>query len=73
MLTVSSLLSNALLENCRVAAGCGRINNPIRSIGYFEWEQDSDIVKSFEQGEFVITTLYAAKDDMQVAENASSF
>ncbi len=68
MLTVSSLLSNALLENCRVAAGSGGINNPIRSTGYFEWEQDSDIVKSFGQGEFVITTLYAAKDDMQVAE-----
>lgn len=68
MLTVSSLLSNALLENCRIVSGSGGLNNPIRSTGYFEWEQDMDIVKSFGQGEFVITTLHAVRNDIQMAE-----
>lgn len=68
MLTVSNLLSNALLENFHIAAGADGLSNPIFSTGYFEWEQDIDIVKSFGRGEFVITTLYAAKDDISMAE-----
>ncbi len=70
MLTVSSLLSNPLLQNFRVAAGRGGLGNTILSTGYFEYEQDNDIVKAFPHGEFVITTLFAAKDNVSLSEKA---
>lgn len=70
MLTVSSLLSDPLLKNFRIAAGKNGLNNTISSTGYFEYEQDNDIAKTFTHGEFVITTLFAAKDDVSVSEKA---
>lgn len=70
MLTVSSLLSNPLLQNFRIAAGRNGLNNTISSTGYFEYEQDNDIAKTFTHGEFVITTLFAAKDDVSISEKA---
>ncbi|NBI64577.1 hypothetical protein D3Z38_16390 [Clostridiales bacterium] len=68
MLTVSTLLSNPLFQDFRIIAGRSGLDNAILSTGYFEWEQDSDIVRSFGKSEFVITTLYAAQNDIGFAE-----
>lgn len=70
MAMVSTLLSNPLFKDFRIAAGMGGLHNDVSSTGYFEWEQDSDIVKNFRKGEFVITTLYAAKDDVAFAKKS---
>lgn len=70
MSMVSTLLSNPLFKDFRVAAGIDGLHNDVSSTGYFEWEQDSDIVKNFRKGEFVVTTLYAAKDDLEFAKKS---
>lgn len=68
MAIVSTLLSHPLFKDFRIAAGAGGLHNDVHSTGYFEWEEDLDIVKNFRRGEFVVTTLYAAKDDVEFAK-----
>lgn len=68
MAIVSTLLSQPLFKDFRIAAGRGGLHNDVLSTGYFEWEEDVDIVKNFRRGEFVVTTLYAAKDDLEFAK-----
>lgn len=70
MTMVSTLLSDPLFKDFRIAAGGSGLHNEVLSTGYFEWEEDTDIVKNFGRGEFVITTLYAAKDDINFAKKS---
>lgn len=67
MAMVSTFLSQSLFKDFRIAAGRSGLHNDVHSTGYFEWEEDIDIVKNFPRGEFVVTTLYAAKDDAAFA------
>ena len=67
MAMVSTFLSQSLFKDFRIAAGRSGLHNDVHSTGYFEWEEDLDIVKNFPRGEFVVTTLYAAKDDAAFA------
>lgn len=63
MPTVANILSKPLFNEFRLISGRSGLNNKVTSAGFFEWEQDFQITKSFDKGEFVITTLSSIKDD----------
>lgn len=70
MITVNDILSRPLFKNFALVSGeCGLCNH-VQSAGFFEWETGPAIMQSFPKGEFVITTLSAAKDDPSAAEEA---
>lgn len=70
MPTVANLLSKSLFKDFRLTSGRGGLNNKVTSAGFFEWEQDLQITKSFNKGEFVVTTLSSFKNDPISAERS---
>lgn len=70
MPTVANLLSKPMFKNFRLVSGKNGLNNNVTSAGFFEWEQDFQITKSFSQGEFVLTTLASLKDDMNAVDKS---
>ncbi len=70
MPTVANLLSKPMFSEFRVISGKNGLNNKVTSAGFFEWEQDSQITRSFNKGEFVITTLSSLKDDTAAVEKS---
>lgn len=70
MPTVANLLSKSLFKDFRLISGKGGLNNKVTSAGFFEWEQDLQITRSFSKGEFVITTLSSFKDDPTAVERS---
>lgn len=70
MPTVANLLSKSLFKDFRIVSGKSGLNNKVTSAGFFEWEQDFQITKSFDKGEFVITTLSSFKDDPNAVEKS---
>ena len=70
MPTVANLLSKPLFKNFRIISGKNGLNNNVTSAGFFEWEQDFQITKSFSKGEFVISTLSSFKDDSNAVEKS---
>lgn len=70
MPTVANLLSKSLFKDFRLISGKNGLNNKVTSAGFFEWEQDFQIIKSFSKGEFVITTLSSFKDDPNAVEKS---
>jgi len=70
MPTVANILSKPLFKNFRLISGRSGLNNKVTSAGFFEWEQDLQITKSFAKGEFVITTLSSIKDDTSVIDRS---
>ncbi len=63
MPTVANLLSKPMFKDFRIVSGKNGLNNKVTRAGFFEWEQDTQITKSFDKGEFVLTTLASIKDD----------
>ncbi len=63
MPTVANLLSKPMFNDFRIVSGKTGLNNKVTRAGFFEWEQDTQITKSFDKGEFVLTTLASIKDD----------
>ncbi len=70
MPTVTNLMSKPLFKDFRIVSGKSGLNNKVTSAGFFEWEQDLQITKSFDKGEFVITTLSSFKDDPEAVEKS---
>lgn len=70
MPTVANLLSKPMLKDFRIVSGKNGLNNKVTGAGFFEWEQDFQITKSFSTGEFVISTLSSFKDDPTAVERA---
>lgn len=70
MLTVMELLSFPLFHNFRLASGYGGLYNQVSGTGIFEWESSYEVEKTFEQGEFVVTTLSLARSDVALAESS---
>lgn len=63
MPTVANLLSKPMFKDFRIASGKTGLNNKVTSAGFLDWEQDFQITKSFDKGEFVLTTLALFQDD----------
>lgn len=70
MPTVANLLSKPMFNDFRIISGKNGLNNKVTCAGFFEWEQDIEITKSFNKGEFVITTLSSFKDNPGAVERS---
>ena len=70
MVLLRDILSAPLFSGFRIVSGYNGINTPVTQAGFLEWESGADIEKNFEKGEFVITTLAAAKDDPAARKHA---
>jgi len=68
MLLLRDILSFPELKNARIVSGHKGINNPVLRAGFLEWESGSDITVHFDTGEFVVTTLAAVKDNVDLVE-----
>lgn len=68
MLLLQDILSLPECKDFRIVSGHNGINNPILRTGFLEWESGSDISMHFGEGEFVVTTLAAVKDNPALAE-----
>ncbi len=69
MLTVIELLSHPVFgEDFRLVSSRSGLYNQVRDSGIFEWENEEKIAESFHQGDFIITTLAAFKDDPERAK-----
>lgn len=69
MFTVMELFSHPLFHNFQLVAGASGLYNVVSGTGIFDWESSADVDKTFAEGEFVVTTLSQAKDDVTYAEN----
>ena len=68
MITVIELLSYPLFHNFKLLSNDSGLYNNVLGTGIFEWETKEDINATFEVGEFVMTTLSSAKEDIRIAE-----
>lgn len=61
MATVQEIMTDPVFEGFRIVAGRRGMYNNVSGTGIFDWEEPSDVDKTFAPGEFVITTLSEAK------------
>lgn len=69
MVLVQDILASPMFADFHVVSGYNGISNPIRHVGFLEWESGMDLQKNFSKDEFVITTLAVTKDDPAYAES----
>lgn len=69
MFTVMELLSYPMFRYFTLVSGGSGLYNAISGTGIFEWESSYEVDRNFEEGEFVVTTLSLARDDVEYAEN----
>lgn len=68
MLLVKNLLFYPIFRDFQLISGQNGLSNEVTGTAIFEWESSEDVDKTFEEGEFVMTTLSIAKEDPAYAE-----
>lgn len=63
-LTVADILHLDGLANFRLEAGIKGLDREVKVVGMLDYESGEEILKNFANGEFVVTTLVAIKDDL---------
>lgn len=64
MITVMDLLSQPIFSQFKLVSGRAGLHNVVSGTGIFEWESFEDMDSTFEEGEFIVTTLSQAKGDI---------
>ncbi len=68
MLTVLHLFSHSLFRNFTLLSDASGLYNPVTGTGIWDWESKEDIEATFSPGEFVLTTLSGAKDNIKAVD-----
>ena len=68
MITVMELVAHPVFKEFKLLAGESGLYNPVLGTAIFEWESADDVERTFLEGEFVVTTLSQAKNDVSLAE-----
>lgn len=68
MVMVMDLLAHPIFKDFRLVSGSNGLYNAVSGTGIFEWESPDDVEKSFQKGEFIVTTLIQARSDALMAE-----
>lgn len=63
MLSVLNVLSFPIFKNFSIISGHKSLNKAVTRTAIFEWESLEDVAKTFQKGDFVITSLVTAKSD----------
>ena len=67
MITVKNLLNDPLFEDFILIAGKNGLGNAVCGTGIFDWETPDEIRRTFNRGDFVLTTYSKAKEHPQEA------
>lgn len=71
MVKICELLKLESLENFRLIAGENGLNKAVNSVGILEYETCENLHDlTFEKGDFVLTTLFFAKNNKELAEDS---
>ena len=62
------LVAHPVFKEFKLLAGESGLYNPVLGTAIFEWESADDVERTFSEGEFVVTTLSQAKNDVSLAE-----
>lgn len=68
MISVMDLVAHPVFKEFKLIAGESGLYNPVLGTAIFEWESSDDVERTFSEGEFVVTTLSQAKNDVSLAE-----
>ena len=70
MIYISELLDSTLFENFKLIAGSSGINNSMTNVVILEYESFTDSYEVFSAGDFVLSSLFFAKDNPSLIEQA---
>lgn len=70
MLTVDEVTKLSLFSNFKLIAGKNGLKNNLSNIVILEYESISDNFEVFSSGDFVLTSLFFAKDDISLLDKA---
>ena len=70
MIHISELLDSTLFGNFKIIAGSSGINNSMTNIVILEYESFTDSYEVFSAGDFVLSSLFFAKDNPHLIEEA---
>lgn len=70
MLLVDEFLKLKCAINFRLISGDDGLENEIRGLGIYEYEIDQNLKQFFSAGDIVLTTLFFAKNEPELAERA---
>ena len=70
MIHINELLNSTLFENFNIIAGSSGINNSMTNIVILEYESFLDSYEVFSAGDFVLSSLFFAKDNPSLIEQA---
>ena len=70
MIHISELLNLTLFEDFNIIAGASGINNAMSNIVILEYESFTDSYEVFSCGDFVLSSLFFAKDNPSLIEEA---
>lgn len=70
MLTVDEVTKLSLFSNFKLIAGKNGLKNNLSNIVILEYESISDNFEVFSSGDFVLTSLFFAKDDISLLNKA---
>ena len=68
MVTVGELMSLKPISDFKLITSEKGLENIVLDTGILEYESNEKIAETFKNGDFVITTLFLAKDDINYAE-----
>lgn len=70
MIHINELLNSTLFENFKIIAGSSGINNSMTNIVILEYESFLNSYEVFSPGDFVLSSLFFAKDNSSLIEQA---
>jgi sugar diacid utilization regulator len=70
MVTMKELLILNCTKNFKLIAGESGLNKNVNGLGIFDYEFNQNLDQFFNKGDLVLTTLFFAKNNTELAENA---
>jgi hypothetical protein len=70
MITIKELLELKCTQNFKLIAGKNGLNREVVGLGIFEYELNQNLEHFFSKGDLILTTLFFAKDNIDLAEEA---
>lgn len=70
MIYINELLDSTLFQNFKIIAGSSGLNNSMTNIVILEYESFTDSYEVFSPGDFVLSSLFFAKDNPHLIEEA---
>ncbi|WP_182188014.1 PucR family transcriptional regulator ligand-binding domain-containing protein [Pectinatus frisingensis] len=70
MLQINEVMNLTIFRNFRLIAGKNGLNREITNVDILEYEWFNDGFEVFNKGDFIITSLFFAKDNQELIEKS---